>query len=59
MEENISGVEDTIQEIHKLSKENVVSKKCLTQTTKEIWDTSKILNIKLIRLQEKEESQLD
>ena len=39
MEERISGVEDTIEEIDSLAKENVKSNKLLAQNIQEIWDT--------------------
>ena len=42
MENRISGVEDTIEEIDTSVKENVKSKKFLAKNTWEIWDTIKI-----------------
>jgi TolA-binding protein len=41
MEDKISGVEDTIEEIDTLVKENDKSKRFLTQNIQEIWDTVK------------------
>ena len=38
MEVRISGIEDTIEEIDTLIKENVKSKKFLTENIHEIWD---------------------
>ena len=41
IEERISGVEETIEEIDSLVKENTKSNKFLTQNIQEIWDTMK------------------
>ena len=41
MEERISGVEDTRDEIDSLVKENVKSNKFLTPNIQEIWDIMK------------------
>ena len=39
MEERISGIEDMIEEMDTLVKENVKSRKFLTQNIQEIWNT--------------------
>jgi hypothetical protein len=39
-------------------KENVKSKKFLTQNLLEIWDTMKRPNLRIIRIEEEEDSQL-
>ena len=39
IEERISGVEDTIENIDTTVKENTKCKKILTQNIQEIWDT--------------------
>jgi hypothetical protein len=46
-----------IEEIDTSGKENVKSKKCLTQNIQEIWDTMKIPNLRIIRIEE-DESQI-
>ena len=53
----MSGIEDTIEEINTLVKENVKSKKFLTQDIQEIWDTMKKPNLRIIGLEEGEDSQ--
>jgi hypothetical protein len=53
----VSGIEDTIEEINTLVKENVKSKKFLTQDIQEIWDTMKKPNLRIIGLEEGEDSQ--
>jgi restriction endonuclease len=45
MEERLSGVEDMIEEIDTPAKENVKSKKFLTQNIQKIWDTMKRSNL--------------
>ena len=44
MEERISDIEDTIEEIDSSVKENVKSKTLLTQNIQEIWDAMKSPN---------------
>jgi hypothetical protein len=39
MEERLSSVEDIMEEVDILVKENAKCKKFLTQNTQEIWDT--------------------
>ena len=58
MEERISGGEDTIKEMDTLVKENVQSKNFLTQSIQEIWDTIKRSNLRIIQIEEREDSQL-
>ena len=58
MEERISGVEDTMEEIDVSVKENVKSKKFLTQTVQEIQDNMKRQNLRIIGIEEKEDSLL-
>ncbi|MGU7584824.1 hypothetical protein [Enterococcus faecalis] len=41
MEERISGVEDTLEEIDSSTKENLKFNKSLAQNIQEIWDTMK------------------
>jgi archaellum component FlaC len=48
MEEKISGVEDTIEDIETSVEENTKCKKFLTQNSQEIWDTLKRPNIRII-----------
>jgi hypothetical protein len=55
MEESISGVEEIMKEIDTLVKENVKSKKFLTQNFQEIWDTTKSQNLRIIEIEEGEE----
>jgi hypothetical protein len=55
MEERISGIEDTIEEIGTAVEENVKSKKFLDT---KIWDTLRRPNLRIIRIEEGKESQL-
>jgi uncharacterized coiled-coil protein SlyX len=55
IEERMSDVEDTIEEIDISIKENIKAKTFLTQNIQEIWYTMKRPNLRLI---EGEESQL-
>ena len=48
MEERISSAEDTIEETDSLVKENIKSKKSLTQNIQEIWDAMKRPNSRII-----------
>ena len=50
MEEIISDIEDTIEEIYTLIKENVKSQKFLTQNTQEICDAMKSTHTEIIRI---------
>ena len=54
MEERISGIEDTIEEINTSIKGNVKSKKLLAQNTQEIWDTMKRPKLRLIGIEDRE-----
>jgi chromosome segregation ATPase len=58
IEERISGVEDTIENIDTSVKENTKCKKILTPNIQEIQDAIKRLNLRIIRIDEDEESQL-
>jgi chromosome segregation ATPase len=58
IEERISGVEDKVEEIDKTVKENSKHKKLLTQSIQEIHDTMKKPNLRIIGLEENEDSQL-
>ena len=58
MEERISGIEDTIEEIDTSVKENVKPKNFMTQNIQEIWDTMKRPNLRIIGIEEGEQSQL-
>ena len=48
IEERISGVEDTIEEIDSLVKENSKSNKFLTQNIQKIWNTVKRPNLRIV-----------
>ena len=52
MEERISGIEDTIEEIDSSAKENIKSNKFLTENIQEIWDTVKRPNLRIIGIEE-------
>ena len=58
IEERISGVVDTIENIDKTVKENAKCKKLLTQTIQEIQDTMRKPNLRIIDIEESEDSQL-
>lgn len=58
MEERISGVKDMIQEMTTVVKENVKSKNILAPYIKEIFDTMKRPNLKIIGMEEEEEMQV-
>ena len=58
MEERISGIEDTIENIDTAVKENTKSKKHLTQNIQEIHKTMKRLNLRIIAIEESKDSQL-
>lgn len=48
MKETILGVEDTIEEIVSLVKENLKSNKLLTQNIKEVWNSKLWQNFRII-----------
>jgi uncharacterized coiled-coil protein SlyX len=52
LEERISGVEDTVEEIDTTVKENSKHKKLLTQNIWEIQDTMKRPNLRIIGIEE-------
>jgi hypothetical protein len=58
MEERISGVEDSIENIDTTIKENGKWKKILTQNIQEIQDTMRGPNLWIIRVDENEDFQL-
>lgn len=57
MKERISGIEDTMQQMHTLVKENAKSKTFLTENIQAIWNTISP-NLRKIGRKEREESQL-
>ena len=57
MEERISSIKDTTQEINSSVKENIKCNKSLAQNIQEIWDTMKRPNQRIIDI-EKGEAQL-
>jgi uncharacterized coiled-coil protein SlyX len=58
IEERISGAEDTIENIDRTIKEKEKCKKLLTQNIQEIQDTMRRTNLRIIGLEESEDSQL-
>ena len=58
MEERISVVEDSVEDIQSSTKENLKSNKSLTQNIQEIWDTVKRPNLRIIGIEEGEETLL-
>lgn len=58
MEERISDVEDMIEEMTTVVKENVKSKNILAPYIKEIFDTMKRPNLKILGMEEEEEIQV-
>jgi uncharacterized coiled-coil protein SlyX len=58
IEERISGAEDTIENIDTTVKENTKCKKLLTQNIQEIQDTMRRPNLRIICIEESEDSQL-
>jgi hypothetical protein len=58
VEERMSDIEDTREEIDISDKENVKSKKFLTQNIQEIWNAKRRPNLRIIGIEEGEESQL-
>ena len=58
MEERISGAEDTIENIDTTVRDNAKCKQLLTQNIQEIQDTMRRLNLRIISIEEREDSQL-
>ena len=58
IEERIPGVEDIVEEIDTIVKENSKCKKLLTLTIQEIQNTMKRPNLRMIGIKENENSQL-
>ena len=58
IEERISGAEDTLQNIDKTVKESANCKKPLTQNIQEIQDTMQRTNLRIMGIEESEDSQL-
>jgi wobble nucleotide-excising tRNase len=58
MEERISGAEDSIENMGTTIKENAKFKKILTQNIQEIQDTMRGPNLRIIGIDENEDSQL-
>ena len=58
IEERISGAEDTIKNIDTIVKENGKGKKLLTQNFQEIQDIMRRPNLRIVGIEESEESQL-
>ena len=59
MEERISGAEDSIENIGTTIKENAKCIKILTQNIQEIQDTMRRPNLRIIGIEENEDSQLE
>jgi hypothetical protein len=59
MEERISGIEDTVEEIDTLFKENAKSKMFLIQNIQGIWDTMKRPKGRIIGIEEGKQSQIN
>jgi chromosome segregation ATPase len=57
MKERISSTEDTIENVDTAVKENAKSKKILTQNIQEIQDTMRRPNLRIICIEESEDSQ--
>jgi methyl-accepting chemotaxis protein len=57
IEERISGAEDTIENIDTAVRENAKSKKLLIQNMQEIQDTMRKPNLRIICIEESEDSQ--
>jgi hypothetical protein len=58
IEDRISGVEDTLEEIDTTVKENSKYKNLLIQSIQEIQDTTEWPNLRIIGIEENEDSQL-
>ena len=59
IEERISGAEDTIENIDTKVQENAKGQKLLTQNIQEIQDTVRRPNLRIIGIEESEDSQLE
>jgi uncharacterized coiled-coil protein SlyX len=59
IKERISGAEDTIENIDTTVKENTKHKRLLTQNMQEIQDTMRRPNLRIIGIDESEDSQLE
>ncbi|ERE71915.1 epididymal-specific lipocalin-8-like protein [Cricetulus griseus] len=58
MEKRTSAIEDSLEDIHSSTKENLKFNKSLTQNIQEIWDTMKRPNLRIIGIEEGEETLL-
>ena len=58
MEERISGAEDSIENMGTRIKENAKCKKILTQNIKEIQDTMRRTNLRIIGVDENEDVEI-
>jgi hypothetical protein len=58
IDKRISGAEDTIENINTTFKENAKSKKLITQNIQEILDTMRKPNLRIIGIEESQDSQL-
>jgi hypothetical protein len=58
IEERLSGAEDTIENIDTTAKENAKGKKLLTRIFQEIQDTMRRPNLRIIGIEESEDSHL-
>ena len=58
IEDRISGAKDTLNNIETTVKENAKCKKLLTQNIQEIQDTVRRPNLRIIGIEESEDSQL-
>jgi hypothetical protein len=54
MEERMPSIKDTIEDINTSVKEDTMSKKFLMENTQNLWDTMKILNLRIIGTEEDE-----
>jgi phosphoribosyl-dephospho-CoA transferase len=58
MEDRIAGAEDSIENIDTAIKENAKCKKILTQNIKEIQDTMRESNLRIIGIEKSDDSHL-
>ena len=56
MEERISGIEDMIKEMDSSAKKYTKSKKLVAQNIQEIWDTMKRHNLRMIGIEEEQQT---
>ncbi|ERE70461.1 GTPase IMAP family member 3-like protein [Cricetulus griseus] len=56
LEDRISDAKDKLEEINSSGKENLKSNKTITQNIQEIWDTVKRPNLRIIGIEENEET---